>query len=134
MKSKARQVWGNTSDFGETNRQPQSLLEESDKQDTIYTVSAAARLTNVHETSSQRDVPFFGCPRIYSDTARETKGQPNYVQQRFEETDLLPAFVMATAASSLEGAFDVLFRSHPPQNPSLSGTLITNGISYCLTV
>jgi Rhodanese-like domain len=67
---------------------------------------------------SQRIIPFFGCPRKYSESS--TSSDPCYIPERFEETDLLPVFAVATATSSVQKACDVICKAHHPRNPSLN--------------
>ena len=108
MKNKFTQTWGRNSPQGPT---PQRLSGGNE----VYTVSAAVRASDSTEVGTPRNMPFFGCPRKYSETMTN-----EYVPERFEEADLLPVFAVAIAASSVQEAIKVIFESHRPQNPSLN--------------
>lgn len=92
----------------------------------MYTVSAAVRISDETGAVDRRTVPFFGCPRLYSDTS--VSSDPKYVQERFQESDLLPILAVATAAPSLQKAFDAIFGAHQPQDPSLAGNAFNQSI------
>ena len=43
----------------------------------------------------------------------------DYVNERFEETDILPPLSMAIAAQSFEGSLNAIFRAHSPRDSAL---------------
>jgi hypothetical protein len=108
MKNKFAQTWGHNSEQGPT---PPRLSGGNE----IYTVSAAVHISDSIQPETPRNMPFFGCPRKYSETSTN-----EYVPERFEETDLLPVFTVAIAASSVQEAIKLIFESRKPRNPSLS--------------
>jgi len=107
--------------------------ETSDFEDLegIFMASAAIRVTETGPSGDiQRDIPFFGCPKHFIPDSSTT--DPHYVEERFEETDLLPIFAVATAVHTLRQAFDVIFEAHQPQDTSLkspTGRAIDQSIS-----
>jgi hypothetical protein len=86
--------------------------------DGIFMASAAIRIAEQKSGDRLRDMPFFGCPRHFTLTA-----DPHYVEERFEETDLLPIFAIATAVHTIQQAFDVIFEAHQPQDTSLKSPI-----------
>lgn len=94
-------------------------VHQSARQDckALYTVSAEVRTADDVQEENKRTMPLFGCPRECSETS--AIGEVNYVQERFKETDLLPVFVVAIEASSVQNALDIIFGAHQPQNSAL---------------
>jgi hypothetical protein len=93
--------------------------EQKDERKVIYSVSAAVRIPNGSKGETRRHMPFFSCPRVYSDEPQTINDEPRYVQERFEEPDLLPTYMIAIGSSSVQEAFDVIFGAHRPQDTSM---------------
>ena len=65
-------------------------------------------------------LPLFGSPREFRVHIKEPS-EPTYVDERFEETDLLPVLAMAMACKTLPEALAVIFEAFRPQDPSPTG-------------
>lgn len=89
------------------------------ERDTIYSVSAAIRFHgNTGDPAAKRTLPFFGCPRIFSSPSIPG-GNSEYLQEWFEENDLLPILAITEATQTIGRALDVIFGSYQPQNTSV---------------
>ena len=69
---------------------------------------------------SKGELPLFGSPREFHVHVKEAS-EPTYVDQRFEEADLLPVLAMAMACKTLPEALTVIFEAFRPQDPSPTG-------------
>lgn len=107
-------VWGERSLSGEDAVAQSSEFEDVDG---IFMASVAIRMNEGSSGNIQRDMPFFGCPRHFTPNSAGT--EPHYVEERFEQTDMLPIFAVAIAAQTVQKAFDVIFEAHQPQDTSL---------------
>lgn len=113
------QIWGDAIQKANTNGRRPDQPSQNDEQELIYTVSAAVRIPNISKTETRHYMPFFSCPRVYTDESQMGDGKPHYVQERFEESDLLPIYSVALGSSSVQEAFDVIIGAHRPQDTSL---------------
>jgi len=116
LRNKVAKVWGEQS-LSEAVEGAVEQTSEYEDIDGIFMASAAIRVPEQKSGDKVRDLPFFGCPRHFTPT--ESDSDPHYVEARFEETDLLPIFVVATAVHTVQQAFDVIFQAHQPQDTSL---------------
>jgi hypothetical protein len=119
MRSKFAQIWGDATQKADIARHHMDQLAQKDKRNVIYTVSAAVHISDSSKAESQRHLPFFSCPRVYSDESQSVGAELQYVQERFEESDLLPIYSVAIGSSSAQEAFDVIIDAHRPRDSSL---------------
>ena len=69
---------------------------------------------------SKRELPLFGSPREFHVHGKEAS-EPTYVDQRFEEADLLPVLAMAMACKTLPKALTIIFEAFRPHDASQTG-------------
>jgi rhodanese-related sulfurtransferase len=85
-------------------------------------VSATVHISEDSAPKRQLSVPFFSCPRRYSDVSQEKESEFKYVHERFEESDLLPPLAIALAGDSLDKAFEVFLAAFSPRDTSLTSS------------
>lgn len=64
-------------------------------------------------------MPLFSCPRKYVDLISNPDAEVEYINERFEENDLLPPRSMALAARSVEQSLESILRSHSPRDTAM---------------
>ena len=96
------------------------IAEEKNEAKFIYVVSATVHISDHSAPKRQLSVPFFSCPRRYSDASKENHDEFRYVRERFEESDLLPPLAIAMAGETLDKAFEVFLAAFSPRDTSLT--------------
>ena len=89
---------------------------EDNKNDEVYTVSAAVRLPTEGYQGDKPLLPFFSCPRNYSGSLQGGGDDAAYVQERFEESDVLGPTAMALKAHSIKEGIKVILTSFPARD------------------
>src|SRR5579859_5436179 len=89
---------------------------EENENDGVYTVSAAVRLPAEGYSDDRPLLPFFSCPRRYSDFSQGGGDDPGYLQERFEESDVLGPTAVALKANSVEDSVKLILSSFPARD------------------
>jgi Rhodanese-like domain len=108
LNEKVREVW-----------QGESFMASSagkNDDDGPHMVSAAVRLPEDKFSGARPLLPFFSCPRKYSNFSQANDGDPGYLNERFEESDVLPSIAVALKAHSIEDALKGIFTAFPPRD------------------
>lgn len=118
VNDKIRDIW--QKDSG------RKVASEEDEKDEVYTVSAAVHLPAEGYSGDRPLLPFFSCPRKYSDFSQGGGDDPGYLQERFEESDVLGPIAMALKAHSVEESIKLILTSFPPKDTITNGSTTKN--------
>ena len=115
LNEKVREVWQ-----GEF---PKILSGGKNENDDPYMVSAAVRFPeDGWSDAKESSLPFFSCPRKYSNFSEPHNGDPSYLNERFEESYVLSPIAMALKTHSIRDALKGILTAFPPRDTIVNET------------
>src|SRR2546421_2972416 len=109
LNEKVREVWQGES--------PMVLSGGKNENDDPYMVSAAVRFPEDGcSDAKEPSLPFFSCPRKYSNFSQPNNDDPNYLNERFEESSILASIAVALKSHCIRDALNGILTAFPPRD------------------